>query len=106
MVVASLMVILRPENLDVKADIGGGNGNDFCINNNYIHNITENLSRIVLTYPKGRSFGTPGEIHTRDRIFNWSNDIGLWTTQERITSNYWKPFNESAIIFLSPRILL
>lgn len=95
MVVASLMVILRPENLDVKADIGGGNGNDFCINNNYIHNITENLSRIVLTYPKGRSFGTPGEIHTRDRIFNWSNDIGLWTTQERITSNYWKPFNES-----------
>jgi len=75
--IASTMIIIRPENLDVKAVGGGGGGDEVGINTTYIHFIAQNLSQIVFTNSKGRAFGTPGEHLARSYIKNWMNLIGL-----------------------------
>ena len=79
---ASTIIIIKPENIDVKAAGGDGSrgGDRIGINTTYIHSISQNLSDIVKKpgYPRGRSFGTIGEWRAANNISQWMNQIGLY----------------------------
>ena len=77
LMIASSMMI--PNNIEpVKASGGGGGDEDIGLDFGYIYNRTKDLSDIVITYPKGRAFGTPGEENARDSLEIWMNNIGLY----------------------------
>lgn len=80
MMIVSTMILITPEDFQVKATGGGsasGNENNVGINTIYIQYITEELSNIVQTYDRGRSFGTDGEHLAASYIKNQMNDLGL-----------------------------
>jgi len=99
LVTTSTVILIKPENLDVKADSGGGgNGNEVGINVTYIQTIAQNLSSIVITNPKGRSYGTPGEGVAARYIKNWMEEIGLYNVHnESITYGFNKTGSPKAI---------
>jgi hypothetical protein len=81
LMITSTTILITQENLRVKATDGGnplGDENNVGLNSTYIHSIVENLSQIVFTYPKGRSFGTPGELYAKNRTIYWMNQINLY----------------------------
>lgn len=81
LMIASTTILITPKDFQVKATGGGsasGDENNVGINTTYIQNITDELSDIIFTYNRSRSFGTPGEHHARDRIQLRMNQIGLY----------------------------
>jgi hypothetical protein len=84
-------IVMIQKNIDVKAEAGGGNGNEVGINVTYIHSVAETLSYIVknINYPKGRSYGTPGEGVAAQYIESWMNQTGLYNVhKEDITYGF------------------
>jgi hypothetical protein len=78
LMIVSTMIIIKPENFDAKASrVGGIGAHANEIDTYYIHNVTQQLSDIVFTNPKGRAFGTPGERQAAQEIKTWMNQIGL-----------------------------
>ena len=77
LMITSTITIIKPENLDVKADSGGGDGNNIEINESFIHYVAQKLSNITFTFSKGRAFGTSGERHASELIMDWMNETGL-----------------------------
>jgi hypothetical protein len=81
LMIASTTILIQPEDFQVKAVSGErtlGDENSVGINTTYIQCKTKELSDIVFTYNRSRSFGTPGEHHARDLIEDWMDDIGLY----------------------------
>jgi hypothetical protein len=72
--IASTMILIIPEYIQVKAADGLGalgDKNSIGINTTFIHSVTQELSNISFTYSRGRSFGTDGEHDARDLIGGW-----------------------------------
>ena len=78
LMILSTMIIINPEKLAVTADSAGDKGGSLEeIDTTYIHDTAQQLSNIVITNPKGRAFGTPGERLAAQYIQTWMNQIGL-----------------------------
>ena len=68
--------------------------NESLLDLRFIHNITENLSRIIFTeynestgeIAKGRWFGTKGEHKAADILYENMTKLGLYTTKEEINN--------------------
>ncbi len=83
LVIVSTTILISPDDLQVKAAGEGnysGGANRLEINTTYIHSVTQELSNIVDTFDRGRSFGTEGELYASARIEDWMNEIGLYDT--------------------------
>ncbi|HWR63005.1 MAG TPA: M28 family peptidase [Candidatus Thermoplasmatota archaeon] len=83
LVIASTTILISPDDLQVKAageENYGSGANRLEINTTYIHSVTQELSNIVDTFDRGRSFGTEGELYASARIEDWMNEIGLYDT--------------------------
>jgi len=85
MLVMSTIVVIIPNGLKVKAEGGGsGDNREVGLDFQYIWNITDNLSKVIFSYPsnmipKGRAFGTWGERWAADHIIQDEMiEIGLW----------------------------
>jgi hypothetical protein len=98
MLLMTAIIVIVPDDLNVEATPGGGGGDKggVGLNQSYIHMVTENLSNIVKTYPKGRTFGTDGEHYARDRIEFWMNDIGLYNVTIEQMKNITSGFDKHA----------
>jgi hypothetical protein len=82
-------IAMIPKNIDVKAEAGGGSGNEVGINVTYIQTIAQTLSNIVKFYPKGRTYGTDGEREASRVILGWMNETGLYDVhKEDITYGF------------------
>jgi peptidase M28-like protein/PKD domain-containing protein len=69
-------------------------GEDISLDLDYgfIHYVTETLSDIIKTNPKGRDFGTPGEEEAADFILTWmNNNCSLGNAQFDKIENRWYP---------------
>jgi hypothetical protein len=104
LMITSTTIFIAPEYLQVKAageGSGGGSENGVGISTSFIHSTTENLSYIVKTYLKGRSFGTPGEGVAAQYIETWMNQIGLYNVHpDEITGTAQHPDLNSTVEIL------
>jgi len=89
--------IFVPNNQNVKADAGGGGGQEgIGLNFSYMKEITEELSDIVYDaynvpagdLPKGRFFGSKGELDAKDYLLDEMDDLGLNPYPDIIDEKY------------------
>ena len=98
--ILSATQIFVPNNQNVKADAGGGGGQEgIGLDNDFLYDVTYNLSRIIYDsylepgdLPKGRFFGSVGE-HDAAYYLNdtFNNVLGITAELDRIDENFTPP---------------
>ena len=105
MILSSMAIILHPDNETVKASGGEPTGNGVGLDNDFIVNISKNISQVIYHanwngsenhIPKGRSWATAGENYTISHILkpnmNGADKVcGLTGYQEILIQNVTGP---------------